>query len=219
MTVIEAIRRRLRRVAIGVVHRYSPNRLHPVGDACNQILVPVGGREKLANRYDGRGVSDAWREKLVAIHPFSAAKMICRRSGWSATNLSVQKILYLAHMVHLGRTGEPLVRETFQAWDYGPVLPSLYHKVSAFGSKPIPNVFTSALDVDDTPEGQTLREACDNLLANSPGQLVENTHWSGGAWAKHYQAGVRGIVIPDADIAAEYRARMERPVAAGQRRD
>lgn len=44
MSVISAIRRAVRRVAIGVVHRYSPNRMGP-WIRLNRFFVPVGGRE------------------------------------------------------------------------------------------------------------------------------------------------------------------------------
>jgi uncharacterized phage-associated protein len=136
----------------------------------------------------------------------SAAQYICEKSGWTVTQLSLQKILYLAHMVHLGRGYGPLVPGYFEAWDYGPVHPSLYQKVKAFGAKPIPNVFWT-----DDPKGaakEVLDEACDNLLTKSPGQLVQNTHWPRGAWAKHYSPTGRSILIPEADIVAEYKARV-----------
>jgi uncharacterized phage-associated protein len=142
----------------------------------------------------------------VASH--SAARYICARGNWSVTNLSLQKILYLAHMVHLGTSGERLVNTEFEAWDYGPVEPTLYRDVRMFGSKPIQDIFYSAAPIANTPEEATLAEACDALISKKPGELVAITHWQNGAWARNYVAGIRGIVIPDPDIIAEYRARV-----------
>ena len=140
-----------------------------------------------------------------------AANYICGRGGWQTTNLALQKILYLAHMAHLGERGEPLVAGHFEAWEFGPVHPGLYQRVKAFGSKPIPNIFWGARALAGTPEGETLSDACDNLINETPGQLVANTHWSGGAWARNYVRGGRGIVIPEGHIIDEYNARIARP--------
>ena len=56
----------------------------------------------------------------MSIPAYSAARYICARGDWRVTNLALQKILYLAHMVHLGRTGRALIDGEFEAWDYGP---------------------------------------------------------------------------------------------------
>lgn len=139
----------------------------------------------------------------------AAAQYICEKSDWSVTQLSLQKILYLAQMVHLGRYEKPIVAGNFEAWDYGPVHPSLYQKVKAFGSKPIPQVFWSKEAVDGTYK-EVLDDACDNLLHLTPGQLVQNTHWQKGAWATHYVPSARNIIIQESSIIDEYKARMER---------
>lgn len=144
---------------------------------------------------------------MINVH--DAASFVCEKSGWKVSNLALQKILYIAHMVHLGRTGDPLVASPFEAWDYGPVAPRLYHRVKAFGSKPIPDIFDGE-EPRDGPERETLEEACSYLLDKKPAELIAITHWEGGAWAKHYIPGVKGIVIPDEDIREEYRARTEK---------
>ena len=67
----------------------------------------------------------------------SAASRACCRSGWSLSNLELQKILYVGQMLYLGRYNEPLVNEVFEAWDYGPVLPTIYHSAKMFGRSPV----------------------------------------------------------------------------------
>lgn len=116
-------------------------------------------------------------------------------------------------MVHLGRGNGPLVPGHFEAWDYGPVHPALYQKVKAFGSKPIPNVFWSRSKPEGTAH-EVLSDACDNLIGRSPGELVRNTHWMNGAWAKRYSTSAKNVVIPEADIIAEYKARVGNTAAA-----
>ena len=55
----------------------------------------------------------------MPIHVLQAAKYMADRSGWNLSNLELQKILYIAHMFHLGRHSTALVRGEFQAWDLG----------------------------------------------------------------------------------------------------
>lgn len=141
------------------------------------------------------------------ISSFSAARFICERGGWDVTNLQLQKILYLAHMVRLGAAGEPLVDGYFEAWDYGPVEPRVYKCVRSFGSKPIADIFPAEEPIPETVVNETLAPICDSLISKRPSELVAITHWEGGAWAKLYQPGVRGIVIDNQSILDEYRAR------------
>lgn len=145
----------------------------------------------------------------MAVSALSAAKSICVLRDWSVSNLEVQKILYLAHMYHMGaHEGAPLIQEAFEAWNYGPVVPELYHRMKTFGSGPVQNVFHWVESVPmGTPEFESLREAVEGTKHMKAGQLVANTHWNTGAWATTYQPNVFGIKIPNTAILNEYRAR------------
>ena len=151
-------------------------------------------------------------DQCMAISSLSAAKMICVRSGWQVSNLELQKILYLAHMFHLGcNDGERLVDANFEAWDYGPVEPRLYARVRMFGSDPIEDVFFGHDEPEEgTPEYESLDHACKALLGRSSGELVSLTHWKDGAWAQVYQPGIRHIPISDKLILDEFKAREQR---------
>lgn len=143
------------------------------------------------------------------ISALTAARYMCERSEWTLTNLKLQKMLYLAQMLYMGEHHERLLNGTFEAWDYGPVLPEVYREVKPYGSGPIRSMFFGRAIVDDEDRKKTLDDAYDQLAPKTAGQLVNITHWSGGAWAKNYVAGSRGIAIPDADIIREYDARVE----------
>lgn len=140
----------------------------------------------------------------MTVPVLSAGQWLAHRSGWMLSNLELQKILYLAHMFHLGRTGEPLVTGLFEAWDYGPVHPVLYQRVKVFGSDPVENVFHDVPEVPQGPEMDILEEAFVSLGDAGPGKLVNATHRKGGAWATHYSPGVRGRIIPNAAIRDEF---------------
>lgn len=145
------------------------------------------------------------------VSAMDAARYLCVSSSWGLTNLALQKILYIAHMFHLGRTDEPLIPEQFEAWDLGPVIPRVYRALKIFGNKPIRDVFMSPNDLEDGVEKNTLTEAAESLSSRTSGELVSITHWDEGAWAEHYVPGARGIVIHNDAIKREYleRARQQ----------
>ncbi len=140
----------------------------------------------------------------ISVH--SAAKRLASRSGWTLSNLKLQKILYLSHMFYLGRTdGEPLISGLFEAWDYGPVHPSLYHRAKIFGSDAVDNIFHDCHEPDKGQARDILDEAYDSLGQVGPGRLVNATHRKGGAWDANYIPGAKNCVIPNEDILMEYR--------------
>lgn len=139
----------------------------------------------------------------------SVARYICEKSGWTVTNLQLQKLMYLAQMIHMGRTnGRRLFDGRFQAWDYGPVEPDLYHRLKMFGASSVRNVFSNALAFgQDDARREVMDDVCDRFLKYSGGDLVEITHWDEGAWAKYYIPKARNVTIPDEAILEEYRNR------------
>lgn len=137
----------------------------------------------------------------------NAARYLCDKSGWKVTNLQLQKILYIADMNLVGQGRGRLVDEDFEAWDYGPVLPSLYHQCKAFGSKSLPDIFWGADDISGTTEAKMLDIAWEQLKNKQPFQLVAATHADGSAWAKKYVPGARRIQILTQDMIDEYNKR------------
>ena len=144
----------------------------------------------------------------AVVSSIDAGKTLCELSGWVVSNLQLQKILYLAHMLHLGRIGKPLTNDGFQAWEYGPVAPSLHHRVKGFGSKPIQKIifWEKGTEGGSTQFG-LLHETMTAMKGLTGAQLVSLTHWEKGAWYQTYRGGKRGIPIPDNLIIKEYNAR------------
>jgi uncharacterized phage-associated protein len=146
----------------------------------------------------------------MTVSAFDAANHLCETSGWKVSNLQLQKILYMADMNFTGQSQTRLIDEDFEAWDYGPVLPSLYHKCKAFGSKAIPRVFWGARDISGTPEAKMLDLAWEKLRSASPGQLVETTHTPDGAWVRCYGQAVRNAKISKSAMIDEFTRRIGR---------
>lgn len=57
--------------------------------------------------------------------------------GVDLSPMKMQKILYFTNSDFLISTGEPLFHQLFEAWDYGPVNPSIYKEFKKFKDRPI----------------------------------------------------------------------------------
>lgn len=49
------------------------------------------------------------------------------------SNLKLQKLLYYVQGFHIAMYDEPLFEENLVAWQYGPVVPEVYHEFKSFG--------------------------------------------------------------------------------------
>ena len=90
------------------------------------------------------------------------------------TNLKLQKILYFAQAYYLAKLGQPLFSDKIEAWDYGPVVPSVYRGFKHHGRKPIVlKEDASTLAEDDK---NNLKKVWSTFGAYSAGRLVEVVH-------------------------------------------
>ena len=143
----------------------------------------------------------------MPLDPISAATTVCDTLEWQVSNLALQKLLYLAHMTFMGRNaGKPLIKEGFEAWDYGPVISSLYGTAKIFGAEPIASLPRFRRNMA-LREHKVIAEVSRFFGDKSPGELVDLTHIPGGAWDKNYIPRRKHIPIPDRDILDEYRMR------------
>ena len=145
----------------------------------------------------------------MAISALSAGRTLCELRDWSVSNLDCKKLSIWLICIILGRHGAPLIREEFEAWDYGPVVPELYHHVKGFGGGPVRNVFHWIDPVaPNTPEYAALSAVAAITKGMRAGQLVANTHRNNGAWASVYRPNIFGIKIHNSAILDEYRSRI-----------
>ncbi|MGY2200943.1 Panacea domain-containing protein [Pseudomonas gingeri] len=135
--------------------------------------------------------------------------------GESISPMKLQKLVYYAHGWYAGYTDQPLINEAVEAWQYGPVIPSLYHEFKRFGSGEIAGkafeydalgVREAAVPAD--PEIRTFLQNVYNSYGRYSGILLsEMTHASGTPWDMTWSAakGVRGVDIPFPMIAAHFK--------------
>lgn len=60
-----------------------------------------------------------------------------REGRTDMTSVKLQKTLFFLNGWHLAVTGTPCIDEPFEAWRYGPVVPSVYYRLEPFGGGPI----------------------------------------------------------------------------------
>jgi len=78
------------------------------------------------------------------------------------TPMQLIKLVYIAHGYMLGKYGKPLLDESVEAWQYGPVVPSVYHAVKFFRSSPV----TFVPGASDYPFTQEERETMESIARN-----------------------------------------------------
>ncbi len=136
---------------------------------------------------------------------FAVAKSLCKARNWQVSNLELQKMLYIAQVLHLGIYKHHLFRGNFEAWDYGPVIPDIYHRFKMFGNKPVEEWAFPKITGECSEEETQFVESVSNLLSELKAyQLVNLTHRDGSAWAKVYVPGAKNLYISEAAMQKEY---------------
>lgn len=67
-------------------------------------------------------------------HAIDVANFFVTYSGYTKTPLQVQKLTYISHGYMLGIHDIPLVHDTVEAWEHGPVFPEVHHTYKGYGS-------------------------------------------------------------------------------------
>lgn len=149
--------------------------------------------------------------------------------------MKLQKLIYFAHGWYLALTGDPLINEHPEAWEYGPVIPSIYHQFKKYGR----NAITEPAWCWDRPwksniedmlqakpiiprlEGdedvhQLLEKIWSVYGSQSAVALSNLSHVANGAWDQAFRAagGKRSVDISDDLIRTEFDAKKKRGTAA-----
>lgn len=93
--------------------------------------------------------------------------------GGSLTNLVLQKLLYFAHARCLVACGKPLLTGYFEAWQYGPVHPTVYQSFREAGHS---TINFRAHRTDMLTGQQSIVPPPDSPLAHDHVEFVVNTY-------------------------------------------
>lgn len=141
----------------------------------------------------------------------------CEKFDRPVSNLSLQKIVYFCHVWSLIELNRPLIKHSFEAWEFGPVLPYLYREFRKFDRSPI---LSRASTIDpasgasriakyafDSETAVLLEKVVSFYSQIRAGDLVELSHAEGGPWDEAWNhAGVvnPGMKIKDDSIVRFY---------------
>ncbi|HHA2497714.1 TPA: Panacea domain-containing protein [Stenotrophomonas maltophilia] len=134
----------------------------------------------------------------------------CAEKGdGDVTPMQLIKLVYIAHAWALGLTGKALLDEQVEAWQYGPVIPSLYHAIKHFRSLPVKNL--SAPLADFTPAERSIMNQVVDIYGKFTGiQLSAMTHQPGTPWEMAWTRAGKNAAIPNDLIETFYKAKSAR---------
>lgn len=130
---------------------------------------------------------------------------LAQAEGESFTQMQLQKLVYIAHGWALAITGIPLTLDLPEAWEYGPVYPSLRSALRRYGASPVTQEVLNAqyfpsptLSEPDAPARASLtkdeRKIIDRVFSDyghfHAYQLSALTHQPDTPWSQIYNGGI-----------------------------
>lgn len=126
-------------------------------------------------------------------------------SGNTLTPLQLLKLVYIAHGWSFPLRDHGLIGERIEAWQYGPVIPSLYRALKDFRADPVTRPIAGASqDPLDPDEAELVDRVYEIYGKYSGGQLSAMTHRQDTPWDVAWQRG-KNSRIDDQMISDHYR--------------
>ncbi|MEN2785816.1 Panacea domain-containing protein [Sphingomonas qilianensis] len=150
---------------------------------------------------------------MTAYPPLAVANAVldeARVQGKSLTIMQLLKLVYIAHGWSLALLKAPLVDQQPEAWQHGPVFPSVYREFRRFGSQPIVGNAVGPFGMVPTAKLSSQQSAVIQSVVKSYGDmhafsLSRITHEPGTPWSQTYRGGLgNSDEIPNAIISEHY---------------
>lgn len=121
----------------------------------------------------------------------------CNSQNKTISNLKLQKILYFIQAEFLVNANQPCFPEQIEAWDFGPVVPEVYHEYKIYGSANIPYFrrLESPIAIS-TQDREMIDDMVDECNKYSASALVEITHHQ-SPWMEAYKPGCNNVITND----------------------
>lgn len=116
------------------------------------------------------GVAKALLEKVGNLHP-------------AVTPMQLIKLVYISHGYMLGLHGRPLLDEPVEAWQYGPVVRSVYEAVRHYKSNPVQTIEVPIGIELDKEEDAVLERVARTYGKFDGVTLSSATHKPGTPWS------------------------------------
>jgi uncharacterized phage-associated protein len=147
---------------------------------------------------------------------------LARKEGRTLTQMQLQKLVYFAYGWYLAITGQRLIDERIEAWQWGPVIPSIYKEFRRFGSSPVTDqakkvmfrdgkagLFPVSVQSDNPNEDafalKVIKRVWDIYGKYSASALSNMTHAPNSPWTRKSDKEIKGTDIPDQLILEYFR--------------
>jgi len=127
---------------------------------------------------------------------------LARESGYSLTNMQLQKLVFFAHGYHLALEGVPLYAEETKAWQFGPVIPDLYKHLQKYGKSEVTESIPTAGEVSDEEQVNVIDAVWDAYKGYDAWRLSDISHRKDSPWDKVWSNAPFGKI--DNDTVKQY---------------
>jgi uncharacterized phage-associated protein len=140
---------------------------------------------------------------------------LAEANGQKLTNMQIQKLVFLAHGIALALEDKPLISQDVRAWQWGPVVPQLYKRFSAYGAGPITSPAACSEEAITPESGDIIGLVWKSFGQMSGAKLSAMTHLPGSPWDVIWKTDQWGI-IPNTLIQDYYKNKLNATEAQGQ---
>ncbi len=126
---------------------------------------------------------------LSAVDVANEVIRVAHETGKSISNMKLQKLLYLAQGIHLAVNNDAsLFEDAIEAWKYGPVVPSVYHKFKIYfsGEIPVNHPFSNEGGILSEDQKKLVRRVVELYGGLSAISLSNFTHLQDSPWYPVY---------------------------------
>lgn len=115
---------------------------------------------------------------------------VAREKNIEITNLKLQKLVYFVQGFALAMLEHPLFHEEIQAWTYGPVIPTLYHRLKRYGAGVVSGTLQATDSLNQDTEALAVVECVMDKLGNlTATHLVRLSHMEKSPWDAAWKCG------------------------------
>lgn len=129
----------------------------------------------------------------------------------SFTPMQLIKMVYIAHGWMLGLFSRPLIKQSVEAWKYGPVIPDVYYAIKHYRNNPVNAPISGLPDGEFDDIESALIEKVRDVYGRLDGITLSSiTHEPGTPWHQvvHRQRKIgRRVKIPNKLIEEYYKGR------------
>ena len=128
---------------------------------------------------------------------------------FDVTPLKLQKLLYYVQGYSLALTGKPAFSDKIEAWQYGPVMDSVYQEYKKYSRNIIPYEEIKGTELTDDTLSEIVRLVLSDKLRYSGEALARATHGE-APWHDSYKGAYTNAEIPERAMKEYFAGEFER---------